>query len=249
MSSSTFEPLFKAWQPDCELLGLDWDEQKLALLVRFYDQLMQVNAHTNLTRIETPEDFLYKHVLDSLHLSKFIPEGAYVADVGSGGGFPAFPLVIYRPDVRLVAIESVGKKAAFIQETAKVLGLTNLTVLNERCENLGQSKAYRSKFDRVTARAVAPLRVLLELTIPLLNDKTQIEPGVPAELLALKGSKFPEELEEAQNAMKLLCTQLENAYINPIERLSHSVVGVFEKRKPIPNLYPRDVGIPKKSPL
>ncbi|MEB3286779.1 MAG: 16S rRNA (guanine(527)-N(7))-methyltransferase RsmG [Vampirovibrionales bacterium] len=255
--SPSLREQFDTWQPDCERLGISWSPDQLEQLECLYQQLLKVNAHTNLTRIDTPRDFLYRHILDSMNLNRFIPQSAMMADIGSGPGFPALPLAIYRPDIRLVAIESTGKKAHFIQEAAKTLGLKNLSVVCERCETLGQMPTFRDTFDRVSARALAPLNVLLELAIPLLKDPVLKNPVLkdPAstseksKLLALKGSKLCQELENAKRALALLHTTHTESHPNPVDELSHSVVAVFEKQRKTPRDYPRQAGTPKKHPL
>src|SRR5690348_7735138 len=93
----------------------------------------------NLTRIADRAAAEVQHVGDALTVLPFLPREAHrLADVGSGGGVPGIPLAVARPDVSLVLVEATGKKAAFLTETARALGLTNVRVVNERAETAGR---------------------------------------------------------------------------------------------------------------
>lgn len=232
---------FDTFLADCKTLGIAWQPAQLQQLAQFYDLLSATNQHTNLTRISEPQDFLYRHVLNSLSLLPYLSENIRLADIGSGGGFPALPLAIIRPDLRITAVESVGKKASFIEATGQALQLKNLHVLNERSEILGQSPQYREQFDCVTARALAPLPVLLELTLPLLKPQRH--------LLAMKGPKAADEIESAKRAMKLLHARVIQHVPAEPSLLEGSVILVIEKTAPTPKAYPRQAGMPKKKPL
>ena len=85
-----------------------------------------LSAHLNITAIKEPDAIILKHFADSLTIAKYIPEGARVADIGCGGGFPSFPLAIVRPDLDVTGFDSTAKKIAYINETSVNLGLTNL---------------------------------------------------------------------------------------------------------------------------
>jgi 16S rRNA (guanine527-N7)-methyltransferase len=211
---------------------------------KFYGLLTAYNAQVNITRLATPEDFLYKLILDALVLSRWIPENAQVADVGSGGGFPALPLVIARPDIHLTAMESVGKKCFFMEAVQGLLSLEErFEVLNERSETVARQPDYRDAHDVVTARGVAALPVLLELTLPL------VRPG--GVFLAVKGKNYIEELAEAQGALEALQGELVGDHhmgaLTP--ELENTVVLVFRKTAPTPVAYPRSPGTAKKNPL
>jgi 16S rRNA (guanine527-N7)-methyltransferase len=86
-----------------------------------------------------------------------IEQKIWIADLGSGGGFPAIPLKIVRPDLQFLLIESIRKKSLFVRKIISDLRLDNITVLNERIEIVNQNAAYQKKFDIVTARAVASI--------------------------------------------------------------------------------------------
>ena len=127
----------------------------------FYLRLEEANRRFNLTRLTTPEEYAIKHVVDSLALLREVPavlsgSGMEIADVGCGAGFPSAILAAARPELRITAIDSTGKKSAFLREAAAALGLGNLAVVNGRANELARRPEFRRRFDAVTARAVAP---------------------------------------------------------------------------------------------
>lgn len=230
------------WAADCQALGLSLSPEHWQQISQLYTLLLTANAQTNLTRLTSPEAYLYKHILDSLTIINSLPEGAQVIDLGSGAGFPALPLAIVRPDLTITAVESVGKKCRFIQESAAALSLTNLNVINDRAEALGQRSTYRERFDVVTARALAPLPVLLEYAIPLVTYPQ-------GRFLAFKGSQYTQELENASQALKTLHAKLDQTQHVSLEQLPGAVILHFKKTTPTPPAYPRAVGLPAKKPL
>ena len=132
------------------------------------------NAAINLTRISDPQERATRHLLDSLvaapHIERLLPAGGKIADLGSGGGFPGVPLaarLLTRHDnLSLTLIESIGKKARFLEAVAAASGLApRLRVAHSRAEDLARSGV---RFDLITARAVAPLSELIRLSAPLL---------------------------------------------------------------------------------
>ena len=126
----------------------------------FYARLEEANRHFNLTRLTSPEEYAVKHVVDSLALLREVPAvlspEIEIADVGCGAGFPSAILAAARPELRITAIDSTGKKSEFLREAAAALGLGNLTVVNGRANELARRPEFRRRFDAVTARAVAP---------------------------------------------------------------------------------------------
>ena len=134
-------------------------ERFVAACDRLFDLLCEVNAHTNLTRITTRSEFEIKHVADSLAIAKILPEIAgspwRVADVGCGAGFPSLVLAAAFPQLEVTAIDSTHKKVAFVAESARQLGLANLTAVAGRAIELSRKPEYSERFDLVTARAVA----------------------------------------------------------------------------------------------
>ena len=168
----------------------DLPDDQRQTLHRFLDLLIKANTRFNLTRIVDREQAETFHLDDALQLLPHLPTAAAgrfdLADVGSGGGVPGVVLAVVRPSADVTLCESVGKKAAFLEDVAAELRLDNVTVFNGRAERMGRD----GQFDVVTARAVAPLVRLLDWTRPLVRRG--------GTLLAMKGPKIDEELEEAR---------------------------------------------------
>lgn len=219
--------------------GLSVSEPALEMLTRYVDRLLEVNQRMNLTAVRDAEGVWMRHVFDSLLLLSSLKADAdqHALDLGSGGGFPGLVLAIVRPDMGWTLVDSVGKKARFLAETIEELGLENARALSDRAEVLGQDDAHRECYTLVTARAVARLPVLLELTVPLLK--------VGGHLLAMKGEQADQEVSEARRAADILSVHLKRRSEQP----GGGILLDFKKTKPTPSLYPRPVGVPGQKPL
>ncbi|MBQ8398145.1 MAG: 16S rRNA (guanine(527)-N(7))-methyltransferase RsmG [Clostridia bacterium] len=210
------------------------------------ERMLAVNEHLNLTAITEPEAVILRHYADSLVLADLIPAGASVADIGSGAGFPALPLAIARPDLRVTAIDGTGKRVRYMQETAELLGIDNFTALTLRAEAGAKDPAMRGKFDVATARAVAAMPILSELCLPYVK--------VGGLFLAMKSREAEAELVTASKAIRTLGggdVTLEERILtspNEPEPLTRVVISV-RKLNPTPPLYPRDFAQMKKKPL
>ncbi len=172
-------------------LGVTLDERALGRLGDYLGRLLAMNELMNLTAIKDPAEAWTRHAFDALTLLPLLADlkaGARLVDVGSGGGVPAIPIAIARPDLKLTLVESTQKKAAFLTAVAKALGLGNVSVRAQRAELLGMAEL-RGVFDVATARAVGRIAMLAPLTAPL------VKPG--GRVLLVKGQRADEELEEA----------------------------------------------------
>ena len=129
-----------------------------------------------------------RHLLNSALLAKKLPGGT-LADIGSGAGFPGLVVAILRPDIHCTLIEPLGRRATWLTEEAARLGLANVTVLNQRAEDV----AGHVLVDSVTARAVSALTTLLPIAIPLLR--------AGGELLLMKGQRVDQEIRDAAKTM------------------------------------------------
>ena len=185
----------------------DLSPEQRGQLARYLDRLLAANERFNLTRVRDRAEAEALHVGDALALLPHLPVGAFeLCDVGSGGGVPGVPLAIARPDVRVTLVESVGKKADFLRETAEALGLANAEVARGRAESLANRQ-----FDVVTARAVASLGKLLVWCRPIVRRG-----GV---LLAMKGPRLGEELEAAAGVIR---SQRATITVHPYELAGQS---------------------------
>lgn len=146
----------RAFLLDC--VGADRMDPFLALCTRFGELLYETNESLNLTAIP-PEAYWSKHVCDCALALRALPElfadGVRMADVGCGAGLPAFPLAAARPGLDVTAIDSRGKKIAFLERAVSVCGLANLHPVHARANELAAKPEYRGAFRAITARAVA----------------------------------------------------------------------------------------------
>jgi len=162
-------------------LGIQLEGGQLDALQRLLDEVQAANARFNLTAIRDRADMLVKHVLDSLTLQRHL-RGERMADVGTGPGFPGLPLAIVNPQRRFALIESVGKKARFVQSAVGVLGCANVAVVHGRAEGYHPAQL----FDTVAARALSSLQEFVAQAGHL------CAPG--GVLLAMKGRRPDAEL-------------------------------------------------------
>ena len=176
---------------------------------------------------------------DSLVLLEHLGEGQKVVDVGSGGGLPGLPLKIARPDLSLTLVEADQDKAAFLVRTCAALGLRDVQVLARRAEEVGHEPLYREAFDIAVARALAPMRVLAELCLPLVK--------VGGRLLAQKTEA--EELSAAGHAIEAMGGALRSVVAAPSAARGRGTVVIVDKVRSTPPAYPRRPGVPKRKPL
>jgi 16S rRNA (guanine527-N7)-methyltransferase len=255
-------------------LGIEFEPGDIEKLGLFLALLLETNKTHNLTAITDPADAWSKHILDALTLVGPImalseapadsgaepgdgagPPGETpgqrhpqpkasvsrpdlsIIDVGSGGGLPAIPLAIVLSTVRFTLLEATGKKVEFLTRASAVLGLGNVRVIHGRAERIGQEhRVHRESYDGATARALGHLAVVAELTAPLVRPH-----GV---VLAVKGAKADQEIEEARKAFGMLGVRHLETIPTPTGR-----VVVLEKTTRTPRLYPRKDGEPKRTPL
>lgn len=152
-----------------EGLGVSFTPAHAAAFSLYLSELLKWNAKVNLTAITGPEEVAVKHFLDSISLLRLLPESPFLmADVGAGAGFPGLPLKIVRPDLDLTLIEPARKKAAFLKNMARILGLAGVSVVEEKVEDAAVELAGR--FDVVLSRAFREPRLLLPLAAPLLKE-------------------------------------------------------------------------------
>ena len=211
---------------------------------RYFELLVEWNEKINLTAITEKDEVYIKHFYDSIApiLQGLIEnQPIRLLDIGAGAGFPSLPMKILFPELDVTIIDSLNKRINFLHLLAEELGLSGVHFYHGRAEDFAQDKAFRAQFDLVTARAVARMQVLSELTIPYLK--------VGGRLLALKASNAPEELEEAKNALNLLFSKVEDNLQYELPNGDPRYITVVEKKKETPNKYPRKAGLPNKRPL
>ena len=144
--------------------GLEAPEGAIDRLVRFGEQQMEKNKVMDLTAVKEPDQVAVRHLLDSLALLRFLDfAGKKVLDIGSGAGFPAMPVKLWCPNWDITALDSTAKRMDFVREAAAQQGIEMKAVAARAEEWVAKNRA---KFDVVTSRAVAPLNILCELSLP-----------------------------------------------------------------------------------
>ena len=227
-----------------QALGFRLTPEQARLFQIYSDELVDWNRRLSLTTIVDPQDIQVKHFLDSLTCLSALPAGfrcSTVLDVGSGAGFPGLPIKIYDPSLQVTLLESVAKKAAFLEHVVTALGLTGVTVVTDRAEALGQNPDHRQRYDLVAARAVADLAVLAEYCLPFCR--------VGGYFVAQKKWGIDAELHNATGAVATLGGGPARQVAVHLPGLEQRQLIVVEKVRPTPPRYPRRPGLPAKRPL
>lgn len=224
--------------------GFELTERQKQQFRRYFELLVEWNTNINLTAITEENEVYLKHFYDSLapvlqgHISN---QPLRLLDIGAGAGFPSLPMKILCPQLQVTIIDSLNKRINFLNLLAEDLGLTNVAFYHGRAEDFGQDKTFRGQFDMVTARAVARMQVLSELTVPFLK--------VNGQLIALKASAADTELADAKTALSLLFAKVEESIDYQLPNGDPRNLTVVVKKKETPNKYPRKAGLPNKKPL
>ncbi len=243
--------------PNATELTDDMREQ----LTLFRNLLVSWNRRFNLTAISDAEGIDRRLIGDALQMlaalddaiaaaesaarrSKSLrdPGPARLIDIGSGAGFPGIVLKIARPKLVVVLVEATGKKVGFLQHVIQDIGLTGIRAIHARAEELAHDRDHRERYDIVTARAVAALPALLEITIPFLR--------VGGQALFPKGMEIADELavgERAAPAVGARIVSSDPLPVNGSDSVTRLVIAV--KLELTPDRYPRRAGIPVKDPL
>ena len=232
------------WISQTQMYGVRLTQKQIDQFAQYEALLLEWNQKINLTAVREPSQIQQRHFLDSVTCVQLMKDlnGRSVIDVGTGAGFPGLPLKILFPQMQLTLVESVGKKARFLEAVIDTLQLSGVSVVVDRVELVGNQIAYREQFDWAVARALADMRVLVEYLLPLCK--------VGGKMLAQKGSHALVELQQAQSAIHILGGGA--AIIEPVrlpENEDPRYLVVVPKVGRTPEKYPRRVGIPTKRPL
>lgn len=222
--------------------SINCEKDCITKLIQFNNQMLKYNKTHNLTSITDEDGVLYKHFLDSLLPINLFKENSQIIDIGCGGGFPSVPLAIINSKLNILAIDSTKKKTDFVEMAKNTLNIHNLSVKNARIEDIAHSQDYRESFDTVISRAVAPLNTIIEYSAPLLK--------IGGQIIAYKGSNYKEELNEAENALKILNCRISDIKKYHIDEIDADRVAIIiEKMDKTPNKYPRPQNKPRLQPL
>lgn len=230
--------------------GIVLSDLQVRQLNRFYEMLVEKNKVMNLTGITEYEDVVIKHFLDSCMLKKAEDagdislendgNGVKMIDVGTGAGFPGVPLLIAGPSLQVTLFDAVNKKLDFLRFLLHELDL-QANVVHIRAEEAGRLPEYREKFDFVTARAVAQLRVLSEYCLPLVR--------VGGSFLSMKGSISEEEKTNGLAAFQKLGSHVYDDIFYNIHNGDERNLIIAKKVSHVSSKYPRNMGQIAKKPL
>lgn len=224
-------------------IGISTTEELRTTILQYSREFLAYNSHTNLISKNDEKVLFEKHIFDSLAINQFkkIINCKKLMDIGTGGGFPAVPIAILYPQINVLGVDSVGKKIKCINHIATTLKLKNLSAITSRTEELPENML--ESFDIITSRAVAPLNVILEYAIPYLK--------INGYFVAYKSKIVHEEIENAQNALKILNCKIEEIidYKLPMEENFERNLVIIKKLKPTPRNFPRKTGTAKNNPL
>lgn len=214
-------------------------DNQLEQLEQYYEILVEENKKYNLTSITKKEDVYLKHFYDSLTISKIINlSNQSLCDIGTGAGFPGIVLKIAFPNLKVTLVDSTSKKCKFLKMVILKLNLTSIKVINERAEIF--SKNIREKYDIVTSRAVAPLKHLLEYSIPLVK--------VNGYYIAMKSDISTEIIDIKNYEEKLKITECDKISFKLPKENSLRTLIKYQKKSKTDIKYPRKyTDIKKKS--
>ncbi|MDF9825681.1 16S rRNA (guanine527-N7)-methyltransferase [Breznakia sp. PF5-3] len=200
--------------------------------------LVEWNQKMNLTAIKEEDEIYEKHFLDCILMSYGVEIQGTFCDVGSGAGFPSLPLKIVYPDLKVWIVEPLQKRCQFLNALVDKLKLNDVMIINARAEDYVKEK--REAFDIVSARAVANLAMLCELCIPLTK--------VNGLFIAMKGPNAKQEIDESNDAIKILGCELEGINFQDLNGNERNNL-IIRKVLRTPKKYPRAFAQIKKHPL
>ncbi|MBI4277450.1 MAG: 16S rRNA (guanine(527)-N(7))-methyltransferase RsmG [Armatimonadetes bacterium] len=223
--------------------GLHLQEGASAAFALYLQILREWTPRAGLTSLTDPREIVIRHFLDSLFWlgTTDMPRGARLIDVGTGAGLPGIPVKLVRPDVALTLLESARRKVAFLEHACAALRL-EAEVVWGRAEEVAHRPEYREGFDVAVARAVAPLRVLVELCLPFVR--------VGGRAVFLKGPRGELEAREAGGAAAAVGGGVPSVVVCgvPVAGSVRAIVTV-PKVNTSPAQYPRRPGVPARRPL
>lgn len=227
-----------------ELSGRYGDD-KTDKLVRYMQRILEINENINLTAVREEDEFLEKHIVDSLACNDYeeFQRSKLVVDMCTGGGFPGIPLAITNPDKKFILADSLNKRLKVINQVAEELGISNIELVHMRAEDMGHNAKYREKIDVCVSRAVASLDILSEWCLPLVKKGGYFIP--------YKGENAEDEIASADTAIKVLggdIEKIENPSQDKNAISGHKLIFI-KKYNNTPKRFPRKPGIAKKSPI
>lgn len=239
----------ETFQKYMEAFHITLSKEQYEQFIQYYELLTEWNSFMNLTAITDYDEIVLKHFTDSLSLVKafsdpdlLVKKEFSVIDVGTGAGFPAIPLKIAFPHLKITMLDSLQKRVKFLDEVISQLQLKDITALHARAEDAARKKEYRENFDFCVSRAVANLTVLSEYCLPFVKMHGYFIP--------YKSEKTESELAGAERALSVLGGKVirEAEFYLPDSDIFRKLI-VIQKIRHTPMKYPRKAGLPAKEPL
>ena len=229
---------------NCEKMNLTLSTEQQKQFIRYYELLVEWNTFMNLTGITEFQEVLQKHFEDSLAVVKGTDLFSVksVMDIGTGAGFPGLPLKIAFPHLKVVLLDSLGKRVKFLNHVIEELRLEDITAIHGRAEDFARKEEYREQFDLVVSRAVANLATLSEYCLPYVK--------VGGMFIPYKSGEIDEEVKGSKKAVKVLGGEIEDVvkFELPGTDIGRSFVKIH-KVKNTAKKYPRKAGMPSREPI
>lgn len=229
------------FQQECEKNGIEYDENRSKIFFEYMNLILEWNEKINLTAIKEEKEFIVKHFIDSLTIYNLVKNAKRILDIGTGAGFPGIPLKIYLPESEMTLIDSVNKKITVLKDVIEKLKLQKIEALHIRAEELAKNPEYREEFEIVTTRAVSNLATIAEYMLPFVK--------MGGQAICMKGPNVEQELESAENAIKILGGKVEKVEKMKIDNELERNLVVIRKAKSTNMRYPRGQGKPAKEPI
>ncbi len=225
-------------------MHIELPDGALELLNRYYEMLVDTNKVMNLTTITEYSEVVIKHFADSAAIGCITDMNGNidVIDVGTGAGFPGIVLKIVYPQLSVVLLDSLNKRVNFLKNVITELGLTDISAIHGRAEDIARNKDYREKFDLCVSRAVANMSSLSEYCLPFVK--------VGGRFIPYKADGCDEEVKTASKAVNILGGKIRKieSYVIPDTDICRKFV-VIDKLRNTSAKYPRKAGLPTKEPL
>ena len=222
-------------------LNIQLTDKQLEQLNQYYRLLVEWNKVMNLTGITEEKEVYLKHFYDSLTIARIIDlkKESTLCDIGSGAGFPGMVLKIAYPDLKITLVDSLQKRITFLNEVVKQLDLKDIELVHARAEDFAKNN--REKYDVVTARAVAPINILIEYCLPLAKVGKYFVP--------MKGN-ISREINLLDSSLKKIDGMLlkSDEFLLPKENSNRTLL-LITKQKPTTKRYPRNPKEIKNKPL
>ena len=222
-------------------LNIQLTNKQIEQLDKYYQFLVEWNKVMNLTGITEEKEVYLKHFYDSLTISRIIDltKERTLCDIGTGAGFPGMVLKIVFPNLKITLVDSLQKRITFLNEIVNQLNLENIELVHSRAEDFAKSN--REKYDIVTARAVAPINILIEYCLPLIR--------VGKYFIPMKGniSREINLLDSSLNKIDGILLKRDE-FLLPKEGSNRSLL-LITKKNPTSKKYPRNPKEIKNKPL